>query len=189
MQERWNSFIYKSEWYNFKWCIRCLRGAFFSLVLNGSCSVVELHYLFIFFLVFEQFTKFNSNFFSYKIYIWLFLTDITNIVKKINIQIIVIGSTCTMLVRNLSFSLSHACIHREIYFKIKLYLFIVNNVIKYFRYSYYHFFFGSYVRYLKSIIFRVFQLSVVYFRLFANVQNKDSSDERVSEKNCVIAYC
>lgn len=104
--------------------------------------------------------------------------------KKINIQIIVIGSTCTMLVQNLSFSLSHACIYREIYFKIKLYLFIVNNVIKYFRYSYYHFLFGSYVRYLKSIIFRVFQLSVVYFRLFANVQNKDSSDERVSEKNC-----
>lgn len=188
MQERWNSFIYKSEWYNFKWCIRCLCGAFFSLVLNGSCSVVELHYLFNFFLVFEQYTKFNSIFFFLK-YIFDYFDWHNKYCKKINIQIIVIGSTCSMLVRNLSFSLSHACIHREIYFKIKLYLFIVNNVIKYFRYSYYHFFFGSYVRYLKSIIFRVFQLSVVYFRLFANVQNKDSSDERVSEKNCVIAYC
>lgn len=52
---------------------------------------------------------------------------------------------------------------------------------KYFRYSNYHFFLGSYVRYLKSIIFRVFQLSVVYFRLFANVQNKSSSDELISE--------
>lgn len=41
----------------------------------------------------------------------------------------------------------------------------------------------------KASYSEFFQLSVVYFRLFANVQNKDSSDERVSEKNCVIAYC
>lgn len=61
-----------------------------------------------------------------------------------------------MLVRNLFFFLSYVCIYREIYFKIKFYLFIVNNVIKYFRYFYYYFFFGSYVRYFKSIIFRVF---------------------------------
>lgn len=102
------------------------------------------------------------------------LTDITNV--NINKQIVIFGGSCYL---EILFFLSHACIYHEIYFKIKLYLFYIN----------YHFFLGSYVRYLKSIIFRIFQLSVVYFRLFANVQNKSSSDELVSEKNCVIAYC
>lgn len=42
-----------------------LNGALGVFVVHSFhwCSVVELHYLFIFFLVFEQYTKFNSNFF------------------------------------------------------------------------------------------------------------------------------